>query len=82
MTVVGIIVEDEEVIDGLGRLRARVDDLVGALVDRGEYLLRAHDRRLDAQRAPEGTPWARLRPRYGADKARRRPRAGILMPDA
>lgn len=40
MTVVRIRGEDEEVIDGLGRLRG--------LVGRGEYLLRGHDRRLDA----------------------------------
>lgn len=48
------------------------------LGDMGEYLLRVHDGRFDAQRAPNGTPWAPLSPGYAARKAKRRARAGIL----
>jgi len=70
MTGVRVIVDDREVIEGLRRLRARVGDL-----------LRAHDPRFDAQRAPDGTSWVPLNPRYAARKAKRRPRAGILELD-
>jgi len=78
MTGGRITVDDQAVIRALQRLRARVGDLRPALEDMGEYLLRAHDQRFDRQRAPDGSPWAPLSPRYRKRKAKARPRAGIL----
>lgn len=38
------------------------------LVNLREYLLRTHHHRFAAQRAPDGTPWQPLQPRYQARK--------------
>ena len=46
--------------------------------DMGEYLLRAHFLRFAAQRAPDGTPWTPLSPRYQRRKPKNRDKILIL----
>lgn len=60
MAGVYIQVDDTAVLDRLQRLAAAIGNVDPALKDIGEYLAIAHDERFEAQRGPDGAPWAPL----------------------
>lgn len=53
-------IEARSALEALGELLDRVEDPRPAFRDIGEYLDLAHRDRWDAQKAPDGTPWAPL----------------------
>lgn len=52
----------------IGELLDRIGDATEVFQDFGEYLLLESDRRFDRQSAPDGTPWAPLKPETLARK--------------
>ncbi|MBB3231712.1 phage virion morphogenesis protein [Halomonas stenophila] len=72
-------IEARSALEALGELLDRVEDPRPAFREIGEYLDLAHRDRWDAQRAPDGTPWA---PLSDATKARKKKnRDKILVQD-
>ncbi len=53
-----------DAVDQLGSLVSALDNPRPLLANIREYLTRAHRQRFLDQRAPDGTPWAPLSPRY------------------
>lgn len=70
MAGVRIQVDDRAAREVLDALAERMSDAETLFTDIGEYLLRSHDERFEAQEAPDGTPWEPLSPRYRARKRR------------
>lgn len=70
MAGVTVKFDDREVRAALDALVERMNDAETMFADIGEYLLRSHDDRFEAQAAPDGTPWEPLSPRYRARKRR------------
>lgn len=71
-----IDIDDRQVTAVLTELIARGEDLKPALREIGEYLDLAHRERWDRERAPDGTPWAPLKP---ATQARKKRNAGKIL---
>jgi phage virion morphogenesis protein len=77
--VVKIKIEGQERLEAaLSGLASRAADLRPALADIGEYLMLAHEERFDAQKSPDGEPWAPLSERYQARKKRNRDKILVL----
>lgn len=68
MAGITITVQDRGVLDALGELIRRGENLAPALRDVGEHLLNSTHDRFDAEVAPDGTPWAPLSPAYARRK--------------
>lgn len=68
--MVGATVEfdDREVQAAIGRVVQAMGNPSSLFRSMGEYLLIAHDRHFARQRAPSGTAWKALSPRYQARK--------------
>ena len=65
----------------LAQLARATDDLRPYFRDLGEYLQRSHDDRWSQEEAPDGTPWAPLKPKTAARKAPTQPNAGLRTLD-
>ncbi len=70
MAGVNFVVNDRAVLAKLAGLRDRGVDPEPVLRSIGEYLLRVHETRFSEQKAPDGTPWEPLSPRYKRRKKR------------
>lgn len=70
--------DSRQVLDALGEMIQRIDDPQPAFREIGEYLDMAHRDRWDAQRAPDGTPWAPLSPVTQARKKKNSDRVLVL----
>lgn len=68
MAGASIEIQASDVLAGLQQLKARVGYLQPVFADIGEYLLRSHRDRFEAQKTPDGEQWAELSPQYLAEK--------------
>lgn len=76
---VTIEVEDRLLLEALGAIAARANDLTPALRSVGEVVLEQTRRRIEAGGpAPDGTPWAPLSPDYLARKPQNKDKILIL----
>lgn len=73
-----IELESRQVLDALGEMLRRIDNPQGAFEQIGDYLDVAHRDRFDAQRAPDGSPWAPLSDVTLARKKRNRDKVLVL----
>jgi phage virion morphogenesis protein len=78
-----ITVDDADVRAMFARLAAFGEaPIKDAGRDIGEYMLRATRERAAQERAPDGTPWVPLSPKYAKWKAKKRPGVKMLKFDA
>lgn len=71
-------IESRQVLDTLGEMLRNIDDPQPAFREIGEYLDMAHRDRFDAQRAPDGSPWAPLSPVTRARKKKNTDKVLVL----
>lgn len=74
-----IVIDATAALATFDRIQAAGADLGPLMADLAEGLLHRTEDRFDRQRAPDGTPWAPLSPRYAARKAKKKGSAPLLV---
>lgn len=78
---ISVEVDDKEVQRAMKRLTAVVGNPQVAFADIGEYLILSHYERWGKEQAPDGTPWAELKPETTKQKRKKGKPLDILAQD-